>query len=420
MLLADILFLFLCLIMYAFFAGMETAFYAANRLRIELSHHQGSERASILSGYFHNPSSFIITCLAGNTIMATIITFRISHYLVPLLQKQFSIVGALAIDILAITGVLVITAEFLPKSVFKLYANEVMLFFARPFHVFYRMLRPLVVAIEAVGKHLLNIAFHQPLSTDDSRFSMEELEHIIKDHTPDEQYESEIDAELFENALEFRSLKVLDCMTPAADIVSFSADRSVSDLTNLILETNHSRIIVFRDNPDNIIGYVHHFDLHKQPDNINDILIPIRTIPETLGLDALLRHFIRTRKNIAIVENEEHTIVGMITMEDILEEIFGEIEDEYDNADLIEMVLSETRFRFSGRLEVDYVNKRYHLNIEEHEDGETLSDHIIQLSGGVPEMAQQVLSGNHLFTILEVSDTRIELVEVAITASIPS
>jgi putative hemolysin len=413
MLIADILILIICLTLYAFFSGMETAFYAANRLRIELSHQQGSSQARILSKYFHNPTSFIITCLIGNTIVAVILALWLSHHIIPWLLPALGTIGAIIINIAIITSILVLSAEFLPKTIFRVYADKVLPFFAKPFNVVYILFRPIAIAVEAAGKGLLRLAFRHPFTTDDTRFSMEELEHIIKGHSEDEQHDNEIDAELFESALEFRHLKVRDCMVPRADIVSISIDSTIEALLNLIIQSNHSRILVYRDNPDNLIGYVHHFDLHKAPKDIASILISIRSVQETLGLDALLRHFIRTRKNIAIVADEEDKIIGIITMEDILEEIFGEIEDEYDNAELVEQLIDTGHFLFSARLEIDYLNKKYGLDLPEIEEQETLSDLVIFLSEGVvPPLGSRIDQGGYAFIVKEVSETRVEMVEV--------
>lgn len=292
----DILFLLLCLLFYAFFSGMETAFYAANRLRIELGHQQGSPQARILSRYFQHPSSFIITCLTGNTIVAVAFAWWLTRLVVPWLQPITGTAWALMINIVSIASILVLSVEFLPKAVFRVYADKVMPFFARPFHLVYIILRPVTFIVEAAGKGLLRIAFHHPSGADESRFAMEELEHIIKGHSADEQHDNEIDTELFESALEFRHLKVHDCMVPRDDIVSIGINSPVSDLRDLIIQSNHSRILVYKDTPANLIGYVHHFDLHKTPKDIASILISIRSVPESLGLDALLRHFIRTGK----------------------------------------------------------------------------------------------------------------------------
>lgn len=415
-----ILLIIISLLLSALFSGIEIAFLSANRLKIELSFQRGTLSGKILNDYIKNPSKFIVTTLIGNNIAlisfgiltAGLMELLFDKYLDPTFIKDSKIL-LLFIQTIISTTIVLFLGEFIPKVLFKVFADTILPITALPFKIIDWILTPAVIVISALSSLFFKI-FGIKVSEHDIEFSSVDLEKFIKDHnqTGGEEAE-EVDTELFENALFLKKLKVRDCMVPRREITAIDIKDSVVDLKKIIIDTYHSRILIFDDNIDKIIGYIHHFDLHKKPATIQEMLMPIKVVPETMHLQKLLNEFIKENKSIAWVVNEYGGTAGVITLEDILEEIFGEIDDEYDKDELVGNQLSKNEFILSGRQEIDHINQEYNLDLPEG-DYDTLSGFIIDHHETIPEKNEMIEIGKYSFKILDVSETKIETVKLEI------
>ncbi|MDB5226971.1 MAG: HlyC/CorC family transporter [Bacteroidota bacterium] len=413
---ATIILIIITLILSAMFSGIEIAFFSANKLKIELSYQRGTLSGKILNDYIKNPSKFIITTLLGNNI--ALISFGIlfagivEQCIDPGFMENHKFL-IIFIQTVISTTVVLMFGEFVPKVLFKVFADTILPILALPFRILHWLLTPGVLLITGLSS-LLFKAVGVKVSERDIEFSSVDLEKFIKDHNPNEdETDEEVDTELFENALFLKKLRVRDCMVPRREITAIDINESVEQLKNIIIETYHSRILVFDDSIDKMVGYIHHFDLLKKPSTIQSILIPIKVVPETMHIQKLLNEFIKENKSIAWVVNEYGGTAGIITLEDILEEIFGEIDDEYDKDELVGNQLSKNEFILSGRLEIDRINEEYDLDLPTG-DYETLSGFIIGHHETIPEKNEVIDIGKYSFKILDVSDTKIETVKLEI------
>lgn len=411
----------LTLVFSAIFSGIEIAFLSANKLKVELSYQRGTLSGRILNDYIKNPSKFIVTTLLGNNIALISFGILTASLLEPLLENYLaSTFLILVIQTVVTTTVVLILGEFIPKVLFKVFADIILPVMAVPFRIIHWVLTPGVLLITGISTLLFKIAGVK-VSQHDIEFSSVDLEKFIKDHnqTDGESEEEEVDTELFENALYLKKLRVRDCMVPRREITAIDISDSVDELKQLIIKTYHSRILVYKDTIDKMVGYIHHFDLHKKPKTIADMLMPIKVVPETMHIQKLLNEFIKENKSIAWVVNEYGGTAGVITLEDILEEIFGEIEDEYDKDELVGNQLSKNEFILSGRLEIDRINEEYNLDIPEG-DYDTLSGFILNHHETIPENNEVIEIGKYQFKIMDVSDTKIETVKLIITENTDS
>jgi putative hemolysin len=409
-----ILLILLTLIFSAIFSGIEIAFLSANKLKVELSFQRGTLSGKILNDYIKHPSKFIVTTLLGNNIALIVFGILTASLLEPVLDlylnSKFLI---LAVQTVISTTVVLFLGEFIPKVLFKVFADTILPVMALPFRIINVILTPGVWLITGISTLLFKIAGVK-VNQQDIEFTSIDLEKFIKDHNQtDGEEDEEVDTELFENALYLKKLRVRDCMVPRREITAIDVSESVEELKKLIIETYHSRILVYDDSIDKIIGYIHHFDLHKKPSNIAGILMPIKVVPETMHIQKLLNEFIKENKSIAWVVNEYGGTAGVITLEDILEEIFGEIDDEYDKDELVGNQLSKNEFILSGRLEIDRINEEYNLDLPEG-DYDTLSGFILDHHETIPENNEVIEIGKYSFKILDVSDTKIETVKLIV------
>lgn len=411
--------LFLALIFSAIFSGIEIAFLSANKLKIELSYQRGSYSGKLLNDYIKNPSKFIVTTLLGNNIALIAFGILMAMLLEPFLEPLFEEhlrnpkFFVLITQTIISTSIVLFLGEFIPKVLFKVFADTILPIMVIPYKAIDIILTPGVLLITGLSSLVFKI-FGIKVAGHDIEFSSVDLEKFIKDHNQtDGEAEEEVDTELFENALYLKKLRVRDCMVPRREITAIDINSSVEELKKLIIETYHSRILVYDDVIDKMVGYIHHFDLHKKPENISSILIPIKVVPETLHIQQLLNEFIKENKSIAWVVNEYGGTAGVITLEDILEEIFGEIDDEYDKDELVGNQLSKNEFILSGRLEIDHINEDYNLDLPEG-DYDTLSGLIIDHHESIPEKNEVIQIGKYNFKILDVSETKIETVKLEI------
>ncbi|MES2617481.1 MAG: hemolysin family protein [Bacteroidota bacterium] len=415
---SQVVIILLTLLFSAFFSGIEIAFISVNKLRIELQNKQGVWNAGILSWYLKDPTRFISTTLIGNNI-ALVIYGIYSGDLLNNLLENIIVVDFWRFVIITILSTLVvlITAEFLPKALFRINPDFILNTLIIPFHISYFILWPVVTMILYISKGILKLLTGEKYQSTQPVFNRLDLDHFISQTGQIElNDETNLSTEMFKNALDFGSLRVRDCMVPRTELVAIEEKESVPELLALFKESRHSKILVYRDSIDNIIGYVHQVDMFKKPGSIAKATIPILITNESRLLQEQLRDMTQKHKSIAVVVDEFGGTAGIITIEDIIEEIFGEIDDEYDTEDLREITINENHFIFSGRHSVDYLNDQYNLNIPIGEY-ETLGGYIISICESIPAEKEIILIDRFEFTIKQVKHARIEEVELKIIDS---
>jgi CBS domain containing-hemolysin-like protein len=404
----------------AFFAGMEIAFLSSNKLRLELNKKQGMFSSRFISVFLAKPSQYIATVQIGNNIALVIYSLAMASILGPLIQlfidSEFAI---LIIQTLISTFIILISAEFLPKTLVRINPNLILNFLALPMIIIYYLLYPVTFLVTWISDLII-----RGISKSSDReqvhnavFNKVDLDHLINESQSDkgEQYlDDETEIKLFQNALDFSNVKLRDCMVPRTEIAALEVNSSMEELRQKFIATGFSKILIYEETIDNIIGYVTSKQLFKNPTSIKSKLIPLSYVPETMAANKLLEKFIKERKGVAVVVDEFGGISGMLTIEDIMEEIFGEIEDEHDTDEFIEKKLGENVYLFSGRLEIDYLNEQYSLSIAESEEYDTLAGFIMFHHEKVPDFNDLVIIGPFEFKILKVSHTRIELVQMKV------
>ncbi|MBK7873087.1 MAG: HlyC/CorC family transporter [Saprospiraceae bacterium] len=407
-----VFFIILFLLLSALFSGTEIAFVSANKLRVELKKKRNASRGRILTQFYEHPSDFLSTMLVGNNIVLVIFTYLMTVPLTALLQSSIQNEGLLLLaNTTIITIIVLIFGEFLPKTLFRLYADEVLFFLAYPIKFFQILLVVPAWIMTKLAEGILKIVVRKPLVAKDEAFSRIDLEHFVNT-SHSETYPSVVDRELFGKALNLKDTRVRDCMIPRTEMEYIDVNASVKELEDLFRETKLSRIIVVQDDVDEVLGYVHHQQLLQQPKAIKSIILDIRFVPEVMRVTDLLNKFIQDRINIACVVDEFGGLAGLITLEDILEELFGEIEDEHDEEEYIEIEVSEHEFVFSGRLEIDYLNEKYPaLQLPEGEY-HTLSGYLVTITETIPEQGAELLLGDYKFILESVSETKIETVRM--------
>ncbi|UCH14523.1 MAG: HlyC/CorC family transporter [Bacteroidales bacterium] len=408
------------LLFSAFFSGMEIAFVASNKLRIELDKKQGLLSSKLVSIFTSHPGQYITTMLVGNTIALVIYGSVMAKVLEPVIIRFISSSsGLLATQTIISTLIILITAEFLPKTLVRINPNQVLKFLSAPGVLFYILFYPITGSTIWIINIIITAFFSQSppsIYYKNRIFGKVDLDYLISEgrEDSDEEVHDENDIKLFQNALEFSNVKLRDCMVPRAEIVAMEINSSVDELSQRFIETGFSKILIYNDTIDNILGYISSKELFKNPSDIKSGLIKISFVPETMAANKLLRKLIQEKKSIAAVVDEFGGISGMVTIEDIIEEIFGEIVDEHDTIDLVERQLNDKEFVFSGRLEIDYINEKYKLNIKESEEYDTLAGFIFYHYEKIPKMNERFTIDNFKFNILKVSKTRIEIIQLSL------
>jgi CBS domain containing-hemolysin-like protein len=396
----------------AFFAGIEIAFISANKLLIELKNKQGSYYAKILSPFIANPSKFISTTLIGNNIGLVIYGIYMAKVLDDVFLQLFPALAnyhflLFFLQSLISTLIVLVTAEFLPKVLFRINPDNILKVLALPFLVFYYLFWPVVHFITWLSKLILTRIGGTQFTENTPAFSRVDLDQYINQiNHKDLPEDIEVDTEIFRNALDFSNIKVRQCLTPRTELISMNIDAGIKELHKMFVDTGLSKILIYKDNPDQIIGYVHQKEMFKKPVNVRSILIPIEIATETMPIIDLLNRFIRTRKSIALVVDELGGTAGIITIEDIMEEVFGEIEDEHDVEELVEQKISESEFRFSARQEINYLNNEYDLNIPEGEY-HTLGGYIISAHESIPVQGEKLLLDQFEISIETINQAKI-------------
>mgnify|MGYP003690403591 FL=1 len=407
----------------AFFSGMEIAFISSDRIFLEIEKNQGNIIARILTRITETPSKFIAAMLVGNNISLVVYGIfmgdRIISLLYPGADEANLSLTILFYQTLISTVIILLTAEFLPKVFFQLYANKLIKLFIIPAATFYYLFYPITFFVIKITDGVLLLFFKTAAEVAEISFSKGELgDYIVK------QVESVLDKEkldseiqIFQNALEFSDLKAREVMVPRAELVAIDIDKDIQELKEFFMTTGLSKIPVYQNSVDDILGYVHAFELLKKPASIRSILLPVEFIHEPLPINEVLNRLTRKRKSLAVVLDEYGGTSGIITVEDIVEELFGEIEDEHDQVDHYELKVSETEFEFSARLEVDYLNITYGFSFPEEEFYETLGGLIVHFTEEIPQQGDVFSLAQYEFKILEVSSTKIERIHLRVNES---
>ena len=406
----------ICLLLSAFFSGMEIAFLTSNKLRIEIDKSKKGVTQALIDLFISHSGMYITTLLVGNNVVMVIYGIFMSDLLV----KQFeflhlSIGVELFVETLVSTLIILVFAEFLPKTVFRLRSNLFLKLFSVPVFLFYLLFFPLSYFSVWLGGWLLRIFTGRKLGHKEPNraFGKVDLNNLIEEGEVNARQEEEMhEIKLFRNALDFSEVKLRECIVPRPDVVALSIDSSIEELTQLFIDTGLSRILIYKESIDDIIGYVHISTLFKDPPTIAKALSRVLIVPETMSAQRLLNLFIRDQKSVAVVVDEFGITAGIVTIEDIMEEIFGEIEDEHDRLNLKEVMISEQEYIFSGRLEVDYLNEKYHLDLEEREEYETLAGLVLYFNQSIPQEGETIVVNDLTFKILSVKNARIEEIKV--------
>ncbi len=408
----------------AFFSGMEIAFVSSNKLRIEIDKKQKKVFAGIVSFFTKHPSRFIATMLVGNNIALVIYGITFAMLLEEPLRNILgnnAEVALLLVQTLISTLLILLTAEFLPKTLFRINPNNSLRLMSLPIMVFYAILYPITLLTIGISNFTMKYLLRVKPDTEAAEpvFGKVDLDHFLTDVKPEQDTDGEEtgDLKIFKNALEFSGLKVRECMIPRTEVIALEVDSPLDDLAERFIESGLSRILIYSDTIDNVIGYVNSKDLFRKPDRIKSLLKAIQIVPEALPVNKLLTGFIKDGKSIALVVDEFGGTSGLITTEDIIEEIFGEIEDEHDTSDLVEKELDTNHLLLSGRHEIDYLNEKHFLGIPVSDEYDTLAGYIIYHLESIPEKETVFQVDNFLITITDVSSNRIEEAELKVIRS---
>ena len=408
--------IFSALLASAFFSGSEIAFVTANRLKIELDRQKGKISGKLLSYFVKNDNRFIAALLLGNNIALVVYGVWMAKLLEPVIETWVSNTSlVLTIQTIISTLLILFTAEFLPKATFQINPNRMLQVLSLPLTVIYVLLYPFTIFTIFLSNGILKLA-KVDTKNSNTAFSKIDLDDYVKDMNErmSESGENELENEMqiLQNALGFSEIKARDCMIPRTDIVALDIEDDIKTLKEQFIKTGLSKIVIYRDSIDNIIGYTHSYDLFKKPEHIKNILLPISFVPEAIPAKQLLEQFAKQNGNISIVVDEYGGTSGLVTIEDVIEEIFGDIEDEHDKDQLVEEQLSEYCYLFSARQEIDYLNDSFELDLEESSEYETLGGLVLHHLETIPEEGAVLELPNYIITIKAVSDRRIELVEL--------
>ena len=416
----EILVIITCLLLCAFFSGMEIAFVSSNKIYLEIEKKQDNFLSTVLTKITEKPSKFIATMLVGNNVSMVVYGFFMGDLLMKWIADfhfQISNITSLLLQTVISTLVVLITSEFLPKVFFQIYANSLMKFFAIPSYFFFKLFFYISSFIIWISDFILRKFFKTQGDYVPSFFSKTELGNYINEQMSTVQDDETVDSEIqiFQNALEFSGVKAREIMTPRTELVAIEINDAVENLEKLFVQTGYSKIIIYQNSIDDILGYVHSFELFKKPKTIKSILILAEFVPETIFIKEVLNLLTKKRKSVAAVIDEYGGTSGIVTIEDIIEELFGEIEDEHDQDEtLTESQIDDKNYLFSARLEVTYLNETYKLNIPEEDSYETLGGFIVNTSKEILIKGQEIRIGNFHFEIENGSNNKIEVVKMTV------
>lgn len=409
----------------AFFSGMEIAYVSSNKILLEIEKKQQGFIPKILDRLTQKPSKYITTMLLGNNIAIVIYGIYMGDLLAKLLipthpngsaflDYWFIGSGSILIQTIISTFVILITAEFIPKVFFQIYANSILKFFALPAYIFYTLFNLITSGVMWISNAILKLFFKTEGDEVQEAFTKVEISHYIDEQMETVAENQELDSEvlIFKNALEFSTIKAREVMVPRTEIVAVDIAEPISTLKTKFVETGLSKILIYNENIDDITGYVHSFELFRNPKTIKSALLPVIYVPESMLVKDVLNAFVKKRKSIAVVIDEYGGTSGIMTVEDIVEELFGEIEDEHDSVSMIEEDLGHGAYQFSGRLEIDYLNENYKISLPKSENYETLAGLIVNQTEEIPTVGEVIHISGYNMKILQASNTKIELVEI--------
>jgi putative hemolysin len=406
----QIVVILISILLSAFFSGMEIAFISANKFQVELQKKKEGVVAKILKKITSKSSKFITTMLVGNNIALVVYSFFMGELILSLLPvshlNEFSV---LFIQTILSTLIILVTAEFLPKALFRIYANEALWLLAPLAYFFYIIFHFISNFITAISDFVLKLFFNSSKDIQQTEFSKEELGNYITEQLENSKDSEEVDSEIqiFQNALEFNNLKAREIMIPRTEIVAVDINETVKNIKQLFVETGYSKILVYRNSLDDVLGYAHAFEMFKKPKNIQSILMPVEFVPESMLINNVLNILTLKKRSISVVLDEFGGTSGIITVEDIVEELFGDIIDEHDTIELLENTINNREYEFSARLEVDYLNETYNLNLEEDEAYETLGGFIVYHNEDIPKEDEVIEINNLHFRMLKVDSSKI-------------
>ncbi|MEI2740659.1 MAG: hemolysin family protein [Chitinophagaceae bacterium] len=407
----SILFFILTLGLMGFFAGIEMAFYSANRLSIEIKKKQSNSSVQILSKFVESPARFLGTTLIGFNLFLVFLGLQISNVMTPVWKylKVGSDSVHLVVEIALATFVVMVFAEFIPRAFFRAKSNTLLNRLAHVTDFFYQMFSPIATGLIDLSEWILKYVFNIRLDKNKEPINRSDLKHLFQQTGDDERQER--NTQLMENAQELPKIRIRQCLVPRKEIIGVDSRSTIEEVKKKFIDTKLSKLLVYENNIDHITGYIHQLDLFKKPENIQAVLLPIPAVPESMSATDLITKFSKERKSIAWVVDEFGGTAGIITMEDVLEELFGEIQDEYDTEEFVEKQLAENEYMFSGRLEIDYLEEKYGFDFGEDES-ETLSGFIINYHETIPRQKERIIIDDYEFDIMHVSDTRIEMVKM--------
>lgn len=406
-----------CLLLSAFFSGMEIAYISSNKVYLEVEKKQSTIISRVLTRLTEKPAQFITSMLVGNTIVLVVYSYLMGSVLLRWLSAGYVIhpFYSLFLQIVFSAFLLLLTAEFIPKIFFQVYANQLIKIFALPAYAFYCLFYWVSRCVISISDFILVKVFRTEGDRQKAFFSRGDLGDYITEQLNGVGVQEEVDSEIqiFQNALEFSDLKARDIMTPRTEIAAVELNDSVSELRELFVETDYSKMIVYQDTLDNIVGYIHSFELFKKPKTVKEVTISIEYAPGTIYIKELLNILTRRRKSMAVILDEYGGTAGIVTVEDIIEELFGEIEDEHDEVEeFAEQALGDGAFLFSARLDVEYINEKYALNIPESDSYVTLGGFIVHNAKEIPRAGEKLIFENFEIFIEQASNKKIELVKI--------
>ena len=419
MIIDPLLMICICLIFSGFFSGMETAYISADKLRIEMLSQKKGLLASSLSYFQRHRARFLSTTLVGNNLALVLYGILMANLLEPRILNTLphwidSPIIALVIQTLIATFIVLITAEFLPKSLFLLNPNTLLRIFSLPMMGLFVLMSPLVWMVEIISKFIVTRIFQLSYAESQSLFALTDLNNFVKKNTEHSEIEDqEIDVKFFNNAIEFKEIQVRECMIPRTEIIAVDINDDLLKLSAAFIDSGHSKIIVYKENIDNVIGYCHSLEMFKKPKSIKDILTTILIIPETMPANELLVKLIADQKSLALVVDEFGGTAGLVSIEDVMEEIFGEIRDEHDDEFLIEQKIAENIFLLSARHEIDALNEKYNWSLPKG-DYDTLGGLILAKNEDIPTIQDEIGIDHFLFQIINMEDNRIDQVRLTI------
>jgi len=402
------------LLFSAFFSGVEIAFISANKLQLELDKNTGKFPSKIIAYFTKNESDFITTMLVGNNIALVVYGIVMTQILTPQFSDYFnSALILLLVQTFITTMIVLITAEFLPKAIFRIFPNQILKVFSLPIWLFFVMFRPLALLMLNLANLILKYVLNQKISNDKQVFGKTDLDNFLSNVKSAEGLEdTRVEVEMLQNALDLTDKKVRECMVPRTDIIAMDVLSTIDDVKEKFIDTKLSKLLIYKGTIDRVIGYVHSSDLFKNPKNVKSVLLPISFVPESMLAMDMLNQFIENNKGVALVVDEFGGTSGMITIEDVTEEIVGEIVDEHDIEELTDEQLSENSYRLLAKIDVEMVNKKYNLELPESDEYETIAGLLLHHFEEIPSINDVIELAEYQFTIIKVNETTIQEVKL--------